>query len=434
MRAMTQTGFLRPIQWITAVCLGLFPPVSAPAAELSPGRLSGLDGAAARPWREYLDRSTDLAAHDAAALQAEVAAAGGRPARKPRSAGDFSLPKDPAPGWYAGDEAGRLADAIVSFQTPSGGWSKHLDFTAGPRQPGTQWTSQSDPGKRPHYLATFDNGATVTEIEFLARVWEATGRDDCQEAVRRGLAFVLDAQFPNGGWPQVYPLEGGYHDNITFNDGATDRIMHLLQAIRAGEPRFACVPTPLRERLAAAFDRGVECILRCQVEIDGRKTAWCAQHDPLTLEPAHARAYEPASLSGIESGGILRFLMSIPRPSADVVSGIEAGLAWLEAAKIEGLARVKQGDRTLYVADDASTETFWARFYDLRTGRPVFPGRDGVTYDTFADLAAANHKLGYDYLSTRPGSIVGKDQKKWRKRLAEAGVAAGVLGSTGGSQ
>jgi hypothetical protein len=34
------------------------------------------------------------------------------------------------------------------------------------------------------------------------------------------------------------------------------------------------------------------------------------------------------------------------------------------------------------------------------------------------ELAAANDTPGYDYLSSRPGSILRNAQKKWRKRLA----------------
>jgi PelA/Pel-15E family pectate lyase len=34
------------------------------------------------------------------------------------------------------------------------------------------------------------------------------------------VRYLLAAQFPNGGWPQVWPLEGGYHDAVTFNDNA----------------------------------------------------------------------------------------------------------------------------------------------------------------------------------------------------------------------
>ena len=40
----------------------------------------------------------------------------------------------------------------------------------------------------------------------------------------KGLNFILAAQYPNGGWPQGYPLEGAYHDDITLNDNAMMQI------------------------------------------------------------------------------------------------------------------------------------------------------------------------------------------------------------------
>lgn len=390
------------------------------AAELAAARIDALPTEAARPWREYLERSARLAAKDAAALEAELAAAGLTIATKAPSGGDFRPPEADDKAWYAGDEAARLADAIVSYQTPSGGWSKHTGYAKGPRQSGMQWTSQSDPGKRPHYQATFDNSATIHEIEFLAAVWEATQRADCRDAALRGLDFILDAQYPNGGWPQVYPLEGGYHDNITFNDDAMTNVLELLQGVLGGDPRYACVTGDRRRRLAAAFERGVACVVAAQVVVDGRKTVWCAQHDPLTLAATPARAFEPASLSGVESARLVKFLMSIPEPSPEVIACIEAGLEWLETAQVKGLAKVKRDGRTIYVADAASADVYWARFYDLATGKPLFPGKDGVVYGSFEEMAAANDKLGYDYYSTQPGSIVRNGQKKWRKRLQEA--------------
>jgi hypothetical protein len=47
----------------------------------------------------------------------------------------------------------------------------------------------------------------------------------------------------------------------------------------------------------------------------------------------------------------------------------------------------------------------------------MFPGRDGVIYDSFAAMAAKN-EVGYDFLTTLPGSIVNNGQKKWRKMLS----------------
>jgi PelA/Pel-15E family pectate lyase len=401
-----------------ASLLTLFLACAPLAAALDEGSIAGL--ADAESWRLYLDRSKRLAANDRDALAAEVQAAGLEKAIKAPSGGDFRPPDDDDEAWFAADEAARIADAVVSFQTPSGGWSKHTGYAKGRRQPGMQWTSQSDPGKDPHYQATFDNGATIREIQFLAAVWKATNRDDCRDAVLRGLDFVLDAQFPNGGWPQVYPLEGGYHDNITYNDNAMTNVLDLVRQAAGDDPIFALVDAERKRRLGAALDRGLACVVAAQIVVDGRPTAWCAQHDPLTLRPVAARAFEPASLSGVESAHLIKFLMTLPRPTPPVIAAIEAGLAWLEAAQVKGLAKVKRDGRTIYVTDTASNDVYWARFYDLTTGEPMFPGKDGIVYQSFEEMAAANHKLGYDYYSTQPGSIVRNGQKKWRKRLQEA--------------
>jgi PelA/Pel-15E family pectate lyase len=281
-----------------------------------------------------------------------------------------------------------------------------------------QWTSQNEPGRSPHYVATFDNHSTTEQLQFLANMWLATQREDCRAGFIKGLKYIVAAQYPNGGWPQVYPLEGDYHDDITYNDDAMTHILELLQAVVAEEPRFAFLDSSLRQQAASTLDAGLRCVLKSQVVVDGVPTAWCAQYDALTLKPSRARALEPPTLSGIESAQLLKFMMTIPRPTSEIVQSIESGLNWLEQAKITGLGRVTRGGKTIYEPLPGSDEVYWARFYDLATGEPVFPGRDGVLYKSFAEMAAKN-ALGYDYYSTRPGSVVTNGQKKWRKMLAK---------------
>ncbi len=387
------------------------------AAPLTLERIGALPVTERGAWQDYRERSQTNAAADAAVVAAEVAAHKMTNAIKAPSGGDFKLPVPLRDGWYAQEEAKQLADVILSYQTPSGGWSKHTGYNKGPRQPGMQWTSQNEPGQKPHYVATFDNRATTEEMYFLAQVWFATKREDCKTGFLRGLNFILAAQYPNGGWPQVYPLEGGYHDDITFNDGAMTRILELLHAIKTGEPYYAFVDELLRQKVSVAWDAGIRCVLKTQITVAGKQTVWCAQYDPLTLQPAAARAMEPVTLSGLESADILAFLMTIRNPSPEIVASIESGLAWLQAAKVTGLARTKRDGKTVYDPDPKSTQIYWARFYNLTNGQPVFPGRDGILYDSFNEMAAKN-KVGYDYYSTLPGSIVNNGQKKWRKMLS----------------
>ena len=56
-----------------------------------------------------------------------------------------------------------------------------------------------------------------------------------------GVRYLLAAQFPNGGWPQVWPLEGGYHDAITYNDNAMVQVMQLMLRIAEGRDDYAFV-------------------------------------------------------------------------------------------------------------------------------------------------------------------------------------------------
>lgn len=387
------------------------------AEPITPGRVNDLPATEQPAWQAYLERSQANAKADEAVVVAEVAANKLTNALRAPSGGDFKMHTKAGAAWFAGDEAKQLANAVLSYQTPSGGWSKHIGFSRGPRKPGMQWTSQNEPGQPAHYVATFDNGSTTEEMIFLANVWRATKRDDCKAAFIKGLNFILAAQFPNGGWPQVYPLEGGYHDDITFNDDAMTHILELLHAITSNEPAYAFLDESQRQKAAAAVAAGIRCVLKMQIVQDGKRTVWCAQHDALTLRPAAARKMEPATLSGLESAHILSFLMTITNPSPEIVAAVEGGLTWFERAKITGLRKSKHEGQTVYETSTASTEFYWARFYDLKSSKPVFPGRDGILYDSFAAMAADN-KLGYDFYTTQPGSIVKNGQKKWRKMLA----------------
>ena len=208
---------------------------SALADPVTLRRIKELSSTEQSRWKDYLQRSQTNALADAAAVQAEVVANKmTNPLRAP-SGGDFKLSVKTGDAWYAGDEAKQLADAVLSYQTPTGGWSKHTGYNKGPRQPGMQWTSQNEPGQAAHYVATFDNGSTTEQLYFLANVWHATKREDCKAAFVKGLNFIFVAQFPNGGWPQVYPLEGGYHDDITFNDDAMTHILELLHDIASND-------------------------------------------------------------------------------------------------------------------------------------------------------------------------------------------------------
>src|SRR6185436_10314649 len=151
-----------------------------------------------------------------------------------------------------------------------------------------------------------DNDATTWEMRFLALAASATAdaakAAAWRESFLRGLRYVLAAQYPNGGFPQIYPLAGGYHDAVTFNDDAMVQALELLRDIRDEKPEFGFVPADLRTQTGPRVARGIACILAAQLRTaNGRLTVWCQQHDALTLKPCAARNFEPAASCTNES-------------------------------------------------------------------------------------------------------------------------------------
>jgi PelA/Pel-15E family pectate lyase len=400
---------------------------STAAESLTAGRIAQLPQKQRSAFAAYLRRSTDQETADRAALAAELKSAGlAEPLIPPTGAAARTTPLDRPADWYATPEARRIADIVVSFQTPAGGWSKNLNLADHVRRPGEHYAGNNlsrflSPGDfdTPHdpkwnYVGTLDNDATTTELEFLARAAAAQPDNGAQwrASFLRGVQYLLNAQYPNGGWPQVYPLEGGYHDAITFNDGAVCETMRLLHRVGAGADPFAFVPADIRRHAAAAVDRGLECILAAQVKVNGRRTVWCQQHDPLTLAPASGRNYEPAALCSAESASVLEFLMDLPKPNTAVVGAVGDGVAWLEKVAIHDKVYAR-GPAGGTLRDQPGALAIWARFYQIGTDRPIFGDRDKSIHDAVEELSQERRR-GYSWYGTAPQVAIDR-YKTWRK-------------------
>ena len=294
--------------------------------------------------------------------------------------------------WHVSAEGRKVAGNILSWQSHHGGWPKNTDTTTKPFT-GDPKTLQG----------TFDNGATTDELRFLAAAYRATKSRQYEQAFAKGVAHILAAQYPTGGWPQFHPPSRYYHRHITFNDNAMVRLMRFLRDV-AGSADYAFLRAPVRKAAQASFDRGVQCILKCQIVVNSKRTVWCAQHDERTLEPRQGRSYELVSLSGGESVGVLRLLMSIDDPSQGVVDAVVAGAKWYESAKVSGEDLRAVGVQT----------SGWARFYDIPTNRPIFSGRDGVKKFNIKEIESERAK-GYMWWG-QFGNAVANDYKKWRQR------------------
>lgn len=318
------------------------------------------------------------------------------------------LQRKPDP-WFQSAEGLRVTTNVLSWQSVHGSWPKNMDTTAHPNLAGAAKVQ-----------GTFDNGATTDELRFLARAFRATENPACREAVLRGIDCILTAQYPTGGWPQSYPPNGGYSRYITFNDGSMVRLLEFLREVATAET-FAFVGADKRRQAQMAIDRGVECILKCQIPVEGRLTVWCAQHDEKNYEPRPARTYELVSLSGAESAGVLGFLMSLDHPSPAMARAITAGVEWFETAKLQGIRAVRTNDDRIVVNDPAAPP-LWARFYEIGSNRPIFSGRDGVKKYSLAEIEK-ERRGGYAWYGTW-GEKVARDFARWRERWPQAAATA----------
>jgi PelA/Pel-15E family pectate lyase len=321
------------------------------------------------------------------------------------------------PEWYGSEEANRIADNLLLYQLSTGAWSKNVDMA----------TPLSD-SERVKLLAsrrdsesTIDNSATYSQSIFLARVYTARPAEKYRDAFFKGFDYLIKAQYANGGWPQFYPDLSGYYKHITYNDDAMIGVMKLLRDIAARRPEYTFVDDARRTKAAAAVQKGIECILKTQIVIDGKKTVWCAQHDEVTFAPAAARKFELASFSGGESVGIVRFLMSIDKPTPEIIASIKGAIDWFERSKLTGIKWVAQKDATKLhgydrvVVKDATAAPLWARFYDLRTNLPIFVGRDGIARSNVADIED-ERRNGYAWYVDSPADLLSKDYPRWLKK------------------
>ena len=317
--------------------------------------------------------------------------------------------------WYGSAEARAIADSVLKYQSTHGAWPKNTDLSKPPATPRVLEELQKE-----GLTDTIDNGGTITPMRFLALVGEATGEARYRESFDRGLDYLFAAQYANGGWPQFFPLREGYYSHITYNDDAMVNVLTLLRDVAAGRPPFAFVSQARRDNAGAAVGRGVDVILRTQIKQGWKLTAWCAQHDEKTLAPAWARKFEPPSLSGNESVGLLRFLMQIDKPSPEVVAAVEGGVAWLSAVAISGVRyedfKGPDGKKDRRIIPDAQASPLWARFYELETNRPLFLGRDSVFHYAVSEIEY-ERRNGYAYYGDWPATLLEKDYPRWRTRI-----------------
>lgn len=314
-----------------------------------------------------------------------------------------------APGQYR-----EIADNLLRFQNADGGWPKNVDWLAKLDRE-TVFARLSESEK----ASTCDNRNTYTQIEYLSKVYERTGQAEYRSGASRGLQFILATQNASGGW------RGADVDAITFNDDVMAGVMHLLLDIVEKRDHYAWVDAAQHKRVQQALDRAIDVTLRCQIIVDGVKTAWCQQHDHKTLAPVKARRYELPSITSLESCGVVEVLMRLPKPSPEVVSAIRAAVAWMERSAIHGIRlerRPVAGDDEEFerfdvtAVRDAGAPRVWARYYEIETNRPFFANRDGIKVYSL-DEVQQERRIGYAWYGDWPEQIITKAYPKWLEKL-----------------
>lgn len=314
-----------------------------------------------------------------------------------------------------------IAENMLLYQRSNGGWPKH--FQGDKKVDYNRVLTDAEKvelisGFAEGKDATIDNGATTKEIRYLAKAYTATKNENYLKAANRGVEYLLKAQYANGGWPQFYPDFSSYRSQVTYNDNAMINALEVLYDVVHKKNGLDVIDGINVNRCIDAIERGVQCILKTQLKQNGKLTAWCAQYNAKTLQPEMARKFELVSLSGMETVGIVKFLMKIDKPSPAIIKSITAAMEWFEKVKITGYKFVeiaapneKSGRDNVLVPD--SNSVIWARFYDINTNEPFFTGRDSERHKTIAEVEN-ERRIGYAWYGTWPAKLIEKDYPRWK--------------------
>ncbi len=257
--------------------------------------------------------------------------------------------------------------ALAWGQRTRGGWDHRVDVS--------HRTSDVAAIERKTGHCSLDDDITQAAIRFLMELDQELDEPWLDESVQLGLRFMIEAQFENGAWPQWFPLRGGYHDYYTFNDNTINDCIGVMLAAhrRYGDSRYL-----------ASARRGGDFIIASQ--LPAPQAGWAQQYDH-NMQPAAARAFEPAGLCSAATARNIRTLIELYLDTSDrrYLTPIPGAIDWLSHSKLPGDA---VGERHRGGAD------VWARLYELKSNRPIYGDRKQprrVLY-RYADLSETERR------------------------------------------
>ena len=267
---------------------------------------------------------------------------------------------------YYLQRAKKVADVLIFGQHPSGGWHYFIDF----QMDGVAEWYQREASKWRgweefyHYYgnATFDDDTTASPTKFLLDLYLITLEPEYRRPLLKALDFVLESQYPNGSWPQRYPLSrefphqgrADYTSAYTFNDDVTSNNIYLLSEAYRGLGS---------EHYQRAARRGMDFYILSQ--LPAPQAGWALQYDS-EMRPVGGRTYEPAGLCVDQTISNLEDLKNFYRISGDrrYLEPIAKAIRWLKDSAIHN-DRIKGFSH--------------ANFYEIGSNQPLVIHHDHRT-------------------------------------------------------
>lgn len=312
--------------------------------------------------------------------------------------------------------ATRVADALARGQHPSGGWHYMID-TAGEESLNRWYDTigknawRLEEFQHHHPNATFDDVTTADAAIFMLRVYWEKKDARYRAPLDKAIAFVLDSQYPIGGWPQRYPrapnagLHGmpDYTGYITFNDDVSAENIKFLTF---------CRQTLGGPRLDDAIRRAMDCFIATQQPAP--QPGWAMQYTVDDLQPAAARTYEPRALATHATAGNLDQMMDFYVLTGDrkYLARIPEAIDWLEKIALPPERRRDGRSHTTYVEIGSNDPLFIHR-----RGSNVVNGRyyvtkkaDDIVVHTggFRSIDTEGLRARYEELASRPPQEVSR--------------------------
>ena len=273
--------------------------------------------------------------------------------------------------------AERVAASLIWGQLDCGGWNYCYDF-AGEGSLKDWYNTVGKNGWRleefQHYYgnATFDDSSTTDAAKFILRIYAEKFDPKYRPCLDKAIKFVLESQYPIGGWPQRYPLRydhpfrgnKDYSSFITLNDDVIPQCTDFL---------IQCYQVLGSQNLKEAVLRAMYCVVLLQ---QGEPYAgWSDQYTVDDLKPAAARSYEPLALSSHTTLAMCRQLMHFYSLTGDTrfLTGIPAAFKYLEGQKLSKEEVEKTGREWI----DGYDRFYVPLFFNSITEKPQYVHRMG---------------------------------------------------------